>query len=647
MCGIVGYVAVRDGPMPDAKGLRDAVEALHHRGPDLAETFVGRGVALGFTRLSIIDIEGGSQPMANEDGSVVVVYNGEIWNYRALQEELRGLGHRFWSRCDTEVLVHGYEEWGEALTERIDGMFAFAIWDAARERVFLARDRIGKKPLYLLETPAGLAFGSDARSALLVAGARPQLAREHVAEYLFQRYVVSPRSLFAGVERLMAGHQATYDGRRLEVDRYWRVEAKEMPEPLAADELRRMLGAATERRLMSDVPLGVLLSGGVDSTAVLALASEIAGHSPATFTVGFSDPLYDERPRAALAARHFGTDHHELAVTREDFMNAWPRLAWYRDDPVAEASEIPLLLLSEFAGRHVRVALSGDGGDELFGGYPKYRADMVLRGTGRIGAFVLRETFGLLGRKPTHRQLARAAGTVSIRDPLARWVSWFRTLDEEGLSRLLVPELHDDLTARLAHRLAHLLDAHAQLDDARRMMLGDLYTYLPDNMLLRSDKVLMAGSLEGRMPLLDVAIVNRVSSAPARSRSSLLQSKKILREAVRKIVPHELQGGPKRGFPVPVERFLLEDGASFVDRLLLSERSLERQIFDPDQLRRALLGDLHERLPGPTRFTLASFELWARMNVDRISTRPASMEELADETRREADEPLVRGVAAG
>jgi asparagine synthase (glutamine-hydrolysing) len=629
MCGIVGYVCAEDVRLPDPRGLRDAVVALHHRGPDHGDTFVDGVAALGFTRLSIIDLEGGGQPMANEDGSVVVVYNGEIWNYRALRDELRGLGHRFATRCDTEVLVHGYEEWGERLTEHLDGMFAFAIWDTAGQRVFVARDRLGKKPLYLQHTREGLAFGSDARSALLVSGVRPEIAREHVTEYLFQRYVVSPQSLFAGVERLPPGHHATYDRSELRISRYWRVDARAEPEPLEAEELRELLRAATERRLMSDVPIGVLLSGGVDSTAVLALMREAGGDTPATFTVGFDDPVYDERPRAAVTAKHFATEHHEIGVTRSDFLAAWPRLAWYRDEPVAEASEIPLLLLSEFAGCQVRVALSGDGGDELFGGYPKYRADAILRRTGRPGAFVLAHALRLLALRPTHRQLSRAAGTLSVRDPLVRWVSWFRTLDEAKLAKLLVPELADDLVQRLSTRLSDLLAPHAGVDAGRRMLLGDLYTYLPDNMLLRSDKVLMAGSLEGRMPLLDVEIVNRASSAPIGSRATVLRSKKVLREAVRQIVPRELLGGPKRGFPVPVERFLLEDGRALVERLLLSEQSLSRGIFRPDRLRAAVLGVPEERLPGSALFVLASFELWARVNVDRISTRPLPLEEVA------------------
>jgi len=567
--------------------------------------------------------------MTNADGSVVVVYNGEIWNYRALHAELTALGHRFKSQSDTEVLVHGYVEWGEDLVRHLDGMFAFAVWDVKRQRLLLARDRLGKKPLYIRLTEQGLAFGSDARSTFLVSGDRPEIATENVAEYLFQRYLVAPRTLFSGVERLPPAHLATYDGAEFRTRRYWQIDAPEEPTDMNPSDLRGLLQAATARRLMSDVPIGVFLSGGVDSTAVLALAREAGADHLATFTVGFDDPVYDERPRARLAAKHFSADHHELVVDMRDFLRTWPRLAWYRDEPIAEASEIPLLLLSEFAGRHVRVALSGDGGDEVFGGYPKYRADALLRRGGRVAELALRAALKLLSARRTHRQLERAANTLSIREPLARWVSWFRTMEPTALDRLLAPEVVDGpIVERLSSGLAQMLSPYARVDDGRRMLLGDFFTYLPDNMLLRSDKVLMGGSVEGRMPLLDVELVRRATAMPAGSRASLMKPKRILRDATESIVPSELRGGPKRGFPVPVEQFLVEDGRALVEELLLSEQCLSRGIFRPDALRKAVRGELEPRLGAAGLFVLTSLELWARANVDRVSAQPPATEDV-------------------
>jgi asparagine synthase (glutamine-hydrolysing) len=622
MCGIVGFVAARDAQPPDPSGLHDAVLALRHRGPNESGTYVAGPVLLGNTRLSIIDLTGGSQPMSNEDGSIVVVYNGEIWNYRPLRDELASLGHVFATESDTEVLVHGFEEWGEELVEHLDGMFAFAAWDARRESLFLARDRFGKKPLYVQTSKRGVAFGSDARSVFLVSGTRPEIAREHVGEYLFQRYVVSPRTLFAGVDRLAPAHAGTYDRSTLRTRKYWTIDAPVPARALGTEELRTLLEAATVRRLMSDVPVGVLLSGGVDSTTILALAS-LHADGLATFTVGFDDPIYDERAKARQAARHYGTEHHELLVGKDDFLAAWPRLAWFRDEPVAEASEIPLLLLSEFAGRHVRVALSGDGGDEVFGGYPKYRADAIIRMGGRPAVTALKLAIGALSRRRTHRLMSRASDTLPIRDPLLRWVSWFRTMDHDAVNSLLHPELRTaPVSELLAQRLGAQLEPYAQVDAGRRMLLGDLFTYLPDNMLLRSDKVLMGGSLEGRMPLLDLALVERATAAPAAQRSAVLRPKRVLREAAKRIVPRELGAGPKRGFPVPVERFLVEDGRRLVEALLLSDRCLSRGVFAPDALRGVVTGT-SGALPASGLFALASFELWARMNVDDVSTSPS------------------------
>jgi asparagine synthase (glutamine-hydrolysing) len=642
MCGIAGFVSARGAAPPGSGALRAAVHALAHRGPDQSGVFEAPGVALGFTRLSIIDLPGGAQPMKNEDGSVVVVYNGEIWNYRELRDRLVRLGHRFASRSDTEVLVHGYEEWGTNLVDHLDGMFAFAIWDATARRLFLARDRFGKKPLYISRTGDGVVFGSDARSIHLITGRRPQIAAEHVGEYVFQRYLVSPRTLFAGVERLPPAHRATYDGNTLSVSRYWQLEVPEEPQPLAASVLRDLLVEATNRRLMSDVPIGVLLSGGVDSTAILALAKSAGVRDIATFTVGFDDPLYDERPRARVAAEHFASSHHEVCVSRADFLDAWSRLAWYRDEPIAEASEIPLLLLSEFAGRHVRVVLSGDGGDEIFGGYPKYRADALLRRGGRAAALALRASLEIMDRRPTHRQLGRAADTVSIRDPLIRWVSWFRT---PGTVTDLLSQQGNAVPEVLAARIGHALEQFGHVDDGRRMLLADLVTYLPDNMLLRSDKVLMAGSLEGRMPLMDVQLVERATAASAGSRSALRSGKRILREAVEDLTPSELLDGPKRGFPVPIERFLVDDARDVVDGLLRSERFLSRDVFDPDRVRAAVARDSEHPLPDRALFVLASFELWARANVDDVSVRPKPAAAMFEPVTRCSQHPAL--AAAG
>ncbi|HZU21022.1 MAG TPA: asparagine synthase (glutamine-hydrolyzing) [Gaiellaceae bacterium] len=645
MCGIVGVARAPGGPKPDRALLERAIVALHHRGPDGSGSHVTPNVGLGHTRLSIIDIDGGVQPMANEDGTVWTVYNGEIWNFADLRAQLLAAGHTFATRCDTEVLVHGYEEWGDDLVPRLNGMFAFAIWDDRRERLLLARDRIGKKPLYVSQTGDGLAFGSDVRSLLLASGASPRLNEDALAEFLFQRYVCAPRTLFEGVERLPAGHLLVYERGAAEVRPYWSLPRDARPEVLDPRDLRALLLDSVRLRLMSDVPLGVFLSGGVDSAAVLGLMREAGAGTVASFTIGFDDPVFDERPRARLTAERFGSDHHEVVVGADDFVDALPRLAWYRDEPIAEAAEIPLLLLSEFAGRQVKVVLSGEGGDELFGGYPKYRAERLLGLPTAAPRLALRVAGEVAVRRRSHRQLQRALETLEIRDPLLRWASWFRAFSVADLQRVLAPELRATASpASLTRPLAERLAPFAHLDAPRQMLVGDLQSYLPDNMLLRGDRVLMAGSIEGRMPLLDYRVIERVCRAPVSQRASWLRSKKVLRQALADVIPDEIQRGPKRGFPVPVARFLLEGRARLADRLVLSERALDRGLFDRGALTSLVDQARASRFDSQLRlFTLASLELWLRTNVDELTTRPPDGLEQVLEPREREPQDAVAG----
>jgi asparagine synthase (glutamine-hydrolysing) len=623
MCGICGFVARRGADAPDEQRVSRAVLALKHRGPDGSGVHATQAVALGHTRLSIIDVSGGAQPIWNETRTMLTVFNGEIWNHESLRRELERLGHRFQTRADTEVLIHGYEEWGSSLPEHLDGMFAFAVWDEAKEQLFLARDRVGKKPLYISETAHGLAFGSDIRSVLLSAGLEPRLSEERIAEFLFQRYVTAPNTLVGGVEKIEPGTQLIYDRERVSRRRFWRLSPAG-PDPLDPKELRALLLQAVEKRLMSDVPLGVFLSGGVDSTAVLGLMVEAGARDLTSFTIGYGDYGFDERRWGRLMANHLGVEHHERIVARDDFLGSLPRLSWYRDEPVAEPSEIPLLLLSELAGAYVKVVLTGDGGDEVFGGYPKYRAERLLRLAGPVAAHALRiGAKGVAGRG-SHRLLDRASETMLIRDSLLRWASWFRTFGPDELSALIRTQVTPD---DLVKPLRRVLIPYGTLDAGRQMLVGDFLTYLPDNMLSRSDKVLMAASVEGRMPLVDQYVVEQAANAPANSRAGVRAGKALLRKAVSDLIPRELLRKPKRGFVVPLGPLLVNDPAETLQRLVLSERALDRGLFDPDEVR-ATTEDRREPLK---LFTLAMLELWLRSNVDEIRLSPPSAEELFDD----------------
>jgi asparagine synthase (glutamine-hydrolysing) len=633
VCGFAGAVAAVGARTPLGERVDQAVRALHHRGPDGSGVYAADcTVVLGHTRLAIVDIERGSQPMTNEDGSVVTVFNGEIWNHDRLRQTLMRAGHRFRSRSDTEVLVHGYEEWGVELLQQLDGMFAFALWDARRERLLLARDRIGKKPLYYTTTSAGIAFGSDARAVLMIAGAEPQLDPERVPEFLFRRYVSSPQTLYAGVSKLAPGELLVYDRQQQDVRSYWRLEV--LPEqPVSPRELRTLLRDAVARRLMGDVPVGVLLSGGVDSAAVLGLMREAGALTIPSFTIGFADRRYDERPWAQLAATRYGSEHHELVVDARSFLDALPRLAWYRDEPIAEASEVPLLLLAELVSRHVKVVLSGDGGDELFGGYPKYRAERLLRQP-LVPRGALGVTMAALARRPTHRNLSRAAETLAIRDVYARWASWFRSFSVAELRDVLGPRVRPYAgDTELLAPVRNLLASYREVDADRQILISDFLSYLPDNMLARADKVLMAASVEGRFPLLDAEVVTRAMNTPAAARFGLRNGKLLLRRAVADLVPCETLRQPKRGFPVPVAQLLVDDRRRVLERMLLSERCLDRGVLAPDAVRRLVLDE--PRLANDRAlkvFTLASLELWCRTNIDELRPAPPnSFAELLEE----------------
>ena len=622
MCGIVGIKTAAGAAAPSAEAVERAVAALRHRGPDGSGTHLDTGIALGHTRLSIIDMEGGAQPLGNEDGSVLTVFNGEIWNHELLRAELERAGHRFRTRCDTEVLVHGWEEWGEGLLGRIDGMFAFAVWDGRTQQLVLARDRAGKKPLYVAETERGVAFGSDARAVAIVSDRQPAVDPGAVAAHLFQRYTVSPRTLFQGIERLEPGHLLTYDGTTVERRAYWTLEPGS-EEPLAPGELRELLREAVRARLMSDVPIGILLSGGVDSSAVLGLAREVGAEGIDTFTIGFADSIYDERELARLAATRHGARHHEVVVDSSSFLDALPRLAWFRDEPIAEPSEIPLLLLAEFAGSQVKVALGGDGGDELFGGYPKYRAERILRMGKIVPAQFLGRALQLRTGSRTHRRLTRAAESLSIRDEQLRWASWFRSFSPDEIGRLVSRDLADTATpARLLEPLATKLAPYAHVDAGRRMLIGDFLTYLPDNMLLRSDKVLMAASLEGRVPLLDRALVERVSRAPADQRFGWRTGKTLFRAAVQDLVPPELLDAPKRGFPVPIAGSWSGTATDCSSGSCSPSALSSAGLFRPDAVTALVRGDVPASERELKLFTLATLELWLRANVDRVTLEP-------------------------
>lgn len=554
MCGIAGFARAGGCRPGDELLLNRMCDSIRHRGPDDDGRQIIGEAALGMRRLSIIDVAGGQQPISNETGDITVVYNGEIYNYHELRARLLKAGHQLSTRSDTETLVHLYEDDGDRLVDSLRGMYGFAIWDAHRQRLVLARDRLGIKPLYYWERADGISFASELRSFLVDPAFEPRLNEEAIALFLTFGYVPDPHCVFQGVRKLPPGHVLTWNrDEGISVRRYWSplkpevaIEASE-----AVTELRRLLDDAVRSHLESEVPLGAFLSGGIDSSTVVALMARAMDRRVQTFSIGFEEPEYNEAPHAARVAAELGTDHTELIV-RPDADQLVEDVIRGFDEPFADSSALPTLLVSHLARERVTVALSGDGGDELFGGYTRYAkvAGMsppgppvlrrLLRGLALLRPPGARGRAWMLTRASGHR--GRYASTVAI--PLS--------VREGGVGGAAVARWRDSLE----HVLDPWFDRFGSRDFATQMMMVDLETYLPGDILTKVDRMSMAVSLEARVPLLDHHVVEFAMSLPSHLKIRQGTGKWILREAIQGVVPASVLSKRKQGFAVPLDKWL-------------------------------------------------------------------------------------------
>ena len=554
MCGIAGFAGI-GLPAEEATGrLRAMCNAIQHRGPDSDGYFVGEDVAMGMRRLSIIDVAGGSQPICNEDGTVTVVFNGEIYNHHHLRRELTAAGHRFATRSDTEVLVHLYESHGPEMVRHLHGMLVFSIWDSRRQRLLLARDRTGMKPLSYALRGGGIVYCSELRALYAFDRSALRIASGAVMEYLAFGYVPDPDSIFEGVCKLPAGHFLLWSpGREVHVSRYW---SPPLPDPALRDEgelveeLRRRLEAAVVSHLESEVPLGAFLSGGTDSSAVVALMCRHASGRVKTFSIGFAEAAYDESRAARAVANQLGTDHTELRV-RPDVEQIFESIAAMFDEPFADSSAIPTFLVAQLARGSVTVALSGDGGDELFGGYTRY-GDTLRRGGGKSGTGS--RLLGALGLMLPHAFPGRNRLVDLGRSRLGRYASSVVQpvrVDEGGAASAW----HPAGRRTVDEQLSRFASADEAEDFAALMMRLDLQTYLPGDILTKVDRTSMAVSLEARVPLLDFDLVDFALRIPGDLRVTAAESKRLFRRAIRGIVPDFVLSRPKRGFAVPLAQW--------------------------------------------------------------------------------------------
>ena len=629
MCGIAGIVGA-DGLHGDEPVLVPRMrDVIWHRGPDDAGLFVDGHAALGHRRLSIVDLAAGHQPLANEDNTVWIVFNGEIYNHADLRAELEPAGHRYRTRSDTETIVHAYEKWGDACVERFRGMFAFAIWDAPRRRLLLARDRLGVKPLYWTQAGDRLLFGSEIK-AILESGLVPPRADEsRLPELLSTRYTSGAATLYQGIQRLLPGHTLVFERGQVSTRCYWDVpvgraaEAATGGDRAIVERFRTLLEDAVRVRLMADVPLGMFLSGGLDSSAIAALMARMIDRPLQTFSVAFAERAFSELDYARQVSRAIGADAHEVVIDDADFFGALPRLIWHEDEPIAHPSSVPLYFVSELARQHVKVVLTGEGSDELLAGYGKYpRALVNWRAAAAYGLLPDPVRAWIAGRVVPRlparvRRYATRSFLAMERTPEAMFFDNFAAIgvarQRALLDRRVVPS---SLEAAYGPSRAYFDAPNGRSTLLDRLLYTDMKTYLVE-LLMKQDQMSMAASIESRVPFLDHHLVEFAASLPARLKLRGFSTKRILREAVRPLLPPDVLSRPKMGFPVPFGIWTRGPWADTARDVLLDPRSRQRGIIDPGAVERLLAGHASGLVEGADAiWSLLNLELWYRTFID-------------------------------
>jgi len=625
VCGICGIASTNGSAVSDRVAAMSAT--LVHRGPDSFGEFSDGDVALAARRLSIIDLETGDQPVANEDGTLHVVQNGEIYNYRELRRELERAGHSFRTQGDTEVLLHLYEEHGDRFAERLRGMFAIAIWDASHRRLVLARDRFGIKPLYYRAADNELAFASELRAL-----PRGEIDLDALESFLAFNSIPAPLTIFREIRKLPPGHLLIWEDGRLELHRFARPgpseELREDEEAELVEELRSRLRDSVRAHLVSDVPVGVLLSGGVDSALLAALAAEESSEPLRTFSIGFEERSFDELAGARLVAERYGTEHREL-VLRPDAALLLPALADAFDEPFADSSALPTYLVSQLAARDVKVALSGEGGDELFGGYYTYAADLLAARVGGLARLA----------RPLVERLPTSSSRASFDYKAKRFVraAHLPSLERHhGWKEIFSPELRAELTGHSSafDPVDILRDRYRETegaDELARLQDVDLGIYLVDDLLVKTDRASMAHSLEARVPYLDTVVTNLALALPTRHKIRGLSKKVLLRKAAAPLLPREIVHGKKRGFSIPAAAWLRGELEPFA-RQTLSRETLHRQgFFHPDVVTRLLDDHVAGREDRSRQlWGLLAFTLWHERHVERAPQVPSRPEVLVE-----------------
>ncbi len=625
MCGICGFYQYGATGPGDETVLRRMMGAIRHRGPDDEGAFLSGPAALGNRRLSIIDLATGRQPISNETGSVTVVFNGEIYNYRDLRSELQSKGHTFRTSGDTEVLVHLYEEYGVECVHHLRGMFGFALWDHERQRLLLVRDRLGIKPLYYADRPEAFVFASEIKSILQFPGIEVVPNLPALSDFLTLKYVPAPQTMFAGIKAVPPGHLALCDSNGITLRRYWdlsfKVREPGVSEGEYAERLETLLKESVRLRLMSDVPFGAFLSGGVDSSTIVALMSEMLDNPVRTFAVGFDgeDAQYSELPYARLVAEQYETEHYDVFVRSEHLTDTAERLIWHLDQPVADPAVLGNYMVAALAAQHVKMVLTGEGGDELFAGYARYPGERLAPIFGLLPAAARSAVRSLVGRLPGQRRLKLAINALCEDDEISRFVNWFPLFNPRMKTALLSDAFKaevSDISARSV--FANALTNTDAVGSLSRMLYVDTKLWLPDDLLARGDKMSMAVSVEARVPLLDHELVNFAASLPPDMKLRGLTRKYLLKKVSSRWLPPSIIGRKKEGFPMPFAKWFRGAARPFVRDLLSPDTIRRRGLFQPIYVERLIKE--HESGTADHMallWGLLSVELWYRCFVDR------------------------------
>jgi asparagine synthase (glutamine-hydrolysing) len=630
MCGICGiFFSDRDWRV-SGDVLRRMNSRIVHRGPDDDGFFLEENVGLAMRRLSIIDVQTGQQPLANENRDIWIVYNGEIYNHAELRADLESKGHHYRTRSDTETIVHLYEEYGRECVKHLRGMFAFAIWDRRKRSLFVARDRLGIKPFYYRWDGKAFLFGSEIKTILAYPDIEAAFNRATLAEYLAFGYITGPETMFAGIQKLMPGHTLELaEGGEPKMAQYWdldvAVDQDPKPRQYYVEAYRDLLEQAVKSHLMSDVPLGVFLSGGLDSSAVAALTARIRGDRIQTFSVGYGEEKFSELGFAQEVAKHIGSDHHEVRMTREEFFESLPKLIWHEDEPIVWPSSVSLYFVARLARQRVTVVLTGEGSDETLAGYTRYAWTLTNARMDNAYRQVTPAALRRLVRKAIqasplstglHRKLEH---TFLVRDG-GSWRSFyydnfFSAFSAAEQAELLTPEMFAQAGDAYAGSMSSWERAHGDL--LHRLLYADINSYLIE-LLMKQDQMSMAASIESRVPFLDHKLVEFTARIPAQYSIAGMAGKFILKAAVANLLPHSIVYRKKMGFPTPWEFWLAGPQLNELEKLLLEPRSLERGLFRPEAVRRLFAEHrARSRDHGNRIWRLLNLETWMRVMIDR------------------------------